>query len=145
VPRKKKKPEGELSDTMIAALKMRRDITWLDGPDDSYLPPPAAAHGEPWAIMWRQNSGLAIVGRGSAKRAIKLGPAGLPDICGIAWPSGRSGEFEIKLPSHTSQLNANQKRMIPLLRAVGAFVAVVRSLPDLNAAVDAWLRGEREP
>ena len=61
--------------------------------------------------------------------------AGIPDV-GLVLPGGQAAFFEIK-PSK-GYLSEEQEEMLPRLEALGALVAVVRSIDDARAAFRAW-------
>lgn len=71
----------------------------------------------------------------------RCGPPGLADLCGCLAPTGRVFMLEIKTG------NAVQSRvqvaMMRVVRGLGGFYAVVRSVDDAEAAYQRAKRGER--
>ena len=84
------------------------------------------------------STGLVMLFRNSVGyddvRRIRYGfGKGSPDLCGILKPSGRFVGFEVKTP--IGRLTADQKLWHAAARAVGGFVAVVRSADEAMAAL----------
>lgn len=80
-------------------------------------------------FAWRNNSGMIAIGEGQARRSIRLGKAGMPDILGVFGPSyttyGRLFGIEVKRPGQKATLL--QQRTLGELASFGAIVFVADS------------------
>lgn len=88
---------------------------------------------------WRNNSGLMAVGKGSARRAISLSPAGSPDIF-VVIGCGRLCGIELKAPG--KKQSPAQVAWQTKAESRGVGYALAYSVDDAMAAVASW---EREP
>lgn len=77
---------------------------------------------------WRNNSGAYAVGEGKARRFIKFGEKGSPDVIGYL-PDGRFMGLEVKKPS--GRVTPEQEEFIALAVNSGALCGVVRSVDDV--------------
>ena len=75
--------------------------------------------------VWRSNSGLIFLGKG--RGAIRLAPAGTPDICGYDH-LGRFVAVECKLPG--KKLRPKQVEWIEEAEACGVRVCVAHSVQE---------------
>ena len=69
-------------------------------------------------------------------------PVGVGDLVGIMWPSGRWVELEVKTGG--ARQTEEQRTRATLIRRMGGFYAVVRSVDDARGAVVRARRGDRE-
>ena len=77
----------------------------------------------------RFNSGAYVVGEGKARRFIRFGFPGCPDILGMI-RGGRMLCIEVKSP--TGKLTDHQERFLDMVRANGGVGFVARSIDDLK-------------
>jgi hypothetical protein len=82
------------------------------------------------ARYWRNNSGAYAVGEGRARRFVRFGEKGSPDVIGYL-PDGRFMGLEVKKPSGCA--TPEQSEFIALATASGALCGVVRSVDDVMA------------
>lgn len=95
----------------------------------------------PGLRIFRNNSGVAI--DGESGRAIRYGLArGSSDLVGILAPTGRIVCLEVKTP--TGRVSREQVMWLQLVRALGGFATVVRSVQDARDAVERARKGESE-
>lgn len=87
-------------------------------------------------LHWRQNSGYAFV----AKRMIKLGQAGLPDIIVVLPPNGHVIGLEVK--AKYGKMRPAQEEFEQKMKAAGGIYRVVRSLEDAKAVINEAKRPE---
>lgn len=82
-------------------------------------------------VIWhsRINSGAYTVGEGTARRFIRFGFPGCPDILGMM-RGGRMLCIEVKSP--TGKLTDDQDRFLGLVIANGGLAFVARSVSDLQ-------------
>jgi hypothetical protein len=88
------------------------------------------SHGIKW---WRMNLG-AVMHQVGGKMIYKKNPLkGFPDIAGVLKRRDRGRFFAIELKTKTGRLSPEQMMWQMELERVGAAVAVVRSIEDLEA------------
>lgn len=88
--------------------------------------------------FWRQNVGKARP-LNSPHQVITYGVPGAADISGIL-ADGRRAELEVKRPGEYQ--SPEQKRFQAMIESLGGFYAVVRSVDEAVAAVEAALAGK---
>lgn len=92
---------------------------------------------DPRVVIWRNSTGVAE----SEGRKMRFGLVrGGSDLIGIVAPRGRFFALEVKAPR--GRVSLEQAQFILLVRRMGGFAAVVRSVQDAQAAVDAAVRGD---
>lgn len=90
-------------------------------------------------VLWRNNTGLAVSSDG---RRTRYGLCvGSSDLVGIVRGSGRFVALEVKTES--GRVSPEQTRFIALVNGAGGYAAVVRSVTQAQAAIDAAARGDR--
>lgn len=72
-------------------------------------------------------------------RPIRTAPNGIADLCGVLAPSGRWFCLEVK--TARGRQSKAQKQFEALIRSMGGFYAVVRSVSDACSALDAARAG----
>lgn len=92
-------------------------------------------------MLFRNNVGLARAMHGDHPIRFGLG-VGSPDLVGILRPSGRLVGFEVK--TVRGRLSAEQRAWHTAARMAGAFVAVVRSATEAEAALTRAIGGASE-
>lgn len=107
--------EHEIQQAILLALGSRRDVR-----------------------VWRNNSGVAY-GKG---RAVRFGVPGQADISGIL-RGGRRLELEVKAPGERP--TKQQTAFGAMIQAFGGVWAVVRSVEEAVAVVDAALASRGPP
>lgn len=80
------------------------------------------------ARYWRNNSGAYAVGEGRARRYVKFGEKGSPDVIGYL-PDGKFFGIEVKRPS--GKPTQEQADFIAQAVATGALCGVCRSVGDV--------------
>lgn len=78
--------------------------------------------------FWRNNTGAYEIGVGRARRYVKFGEKGSPDILGFL-PDGKFFGLEVKKPS--GKLTPEQADFIELAVSTGAMCGVCRSIDDV--------------
>jgi len=84
-------------------------------------------------FFWRQNTGAMAVGEGKARRFVRFGPKGAPDIQGYL-KDGRALFIECK--SRTGRVSPEQQDFINKAKAHGAVAFVARSVADVFDVLD---------
>lgn len=91
---------------------------------------------EPDLVLWRiQPGGLSD----HTGRPIRTAPNGIADLCGILAPTGRWVALEVKTPG--GRQSPAQQQWGRLLRSLGGFYAVVRSVDDARRAIERARKG----
>lgn len=85
------------------------------------------------ADAWRQNTGAMPVGEGKARRFVRFGTPGSPDIHGFL-KGGRALFVEVKRPS--GRVSEAQQAFIDAALAAGCFAMVARSVEELWRALE---------
>ena len=85
------------------------------------------------AAAWRQNTGAMSVGEGKARRFVRFGPPGSPDIHGFL-KDGRALFVEVKRPS--ARVTPEQQAFIDKALAAGCCAMVARSVDEVWRALD---------
>jgi hypothetical protein len=81
--------------------------------------------------VWRQNTGVAMLGR----RAVRFGVPGMPDIFGILAPSGRLIGIECK--AARGQQTKEQVCFQAMMERHGAIYVLAKSVDDVDRALAA--------
>lgn len=85
-------------------------------------------------VLFRNNVGMAEHWDGAAVVRVRYGLApGSADLVGLLAPSGRWFALELKTPS--GRVTPEQTQWLSLVRRMGGFGAVVRSVDEAKAAV----------
>lgn len=90
------------------------------------------------ADAWRQNTGAFAVGEGKARRFVRFGRAGQPDIQGYL-RDGRALYIECKRPK--GRVTPEQQAFIEHAVKNGCVAMVARSVADVWAVLDKQLKG----
>lgn len=85
------------------------------------------------AFFWRQNTGAMAIGEGKAKRFVRYGIKGQPDIQGYL-KDGRALFIECK--SRTGKVTPEQKEFLERAEKHNAVAFVARSVSDVFAVLD---------
>jgi hypothetical protein len=80
-------------------------------------------------FAWRNNSGATVIQTPTARRFIRFGAVGSPDI--IAIKDGKVYGLEVKTP--TGKLSPNQETFRDGMTKAGGIYQVVRSLEEVQA------------
>lgn len=100
----------------------------------------AALGALPDVCLWRNHVGVV---RGEDGRTHRFGLGiGSADLVGVLAPHGRLIALEIKTP--VGRLRPEQRAWLEVVRAMGGFAAVVRSVEEALAAVERARGGARE-
>lgn len=94
-----------------------------------------------YVVMWRNNVGM-LEAEGGHRVRYGLAP-GSSDLVGIVRMHDGLGRFfalEVKTP--IGRVHDDQERWLRLVRAKGGYGAIVRSVEDALAAVEAARRGD---
>lgn len=92
-------------------------------------------------VLFRNNVGVAE--RGGVRRLrFGVGGTGGSDLVGILAPAGRFIALEVK--SKTGRVSEIQETFLSLIRAMGGFACVVRSVSDATAAIERAAHGAVE-
>ena len=92
---------------------------------------------DPRCVLWRNSTGVA----GIDGRKMRFGLVrGGSDLIGIVRGTGRFFALEVK--TATGRIQIEQAQFIDLVRGMGGYAAVVRSVDDAMAALDAADRGD---
>lgn len=83
------------------------------------------------ALLWRNNTGVARFGDARVRYGLGNGGA---DLVGLLRPSGRFFALEVKTPA--TDLSTEQECWHRAVRAVGGFVACVRSVEEAMQALE---------
>lgn len=89
---------------------------------------------------WRNNSGSKVIGEGSARRMLRMSPAGSPDILLVI--RGRLCGLEVK--SATGKQSPSQAAWERKAIYQGVGYAIVRSVGEAKKAIETWT-GKAEP
>lgn len=90
-------------------------------------------------VLWRNHTGAAEVRGHWQKFGLCVGSS---DLVGILGPLGRFFGLEIKTPK--GRLSEDQRLFAALVRRLGGFCSVARSVEEGRAALDRARRGEVE-
>lgn len=91
---------------------------------------------DPRCVLWRNSTGVAE----SEGRKMRFGLVrGGADLIGIVAPRGRFFALEVK--AERGRVSTEQTQFIELVRRMGGFAAVVRSVDEAKAALDAAVAG----
>ncbi len=89
---------------------------------------------DPALVLWRNNVGVAEHWNGRDVQRVRYGLApGSADLVGALAPSGRW--FALELKTADGRVTAEQETWLALVRRMGGFAAVVRSVPEALAAL----------
>jgi hypothetical protein len=88
-------------------------------------------------FAWRNNSGAFVIGKGRARRFVRAGAVGAPDIIGVL-PGGRFLAVECKRPGRRP--TPAQDAFLDRLRQAGALALVIDDVAALDRALAALLR-----
>lgn len=89
---------------------------------------------EPDVCLWRNNCGTAEHWNGRRVERVRYGLCeGSSDLVGVLAPSGRLLALEVK--TATGRPTKEQLAFLALVRRMGGFAAVVRSVDEAMAAV----------
>lgn len=93
-------------------------------------------------VLWRNNVGVGRVGRSNAP--VRFGLAvGSADLVGLVTMSDGTGRFvAMEVKTASGSLSDEQVRWLRLVRGLGGYAVVVRSVEDAMAAVEAARRGD---
>lgn len=91
------------------------------------------------AMHWRQNTGAMAIGEGKARRFVRFGPKGMPDICGFL-TDGRALYIECK--TRTGRVSPEQQEFHDRAKKHGAVAIIARSVADVWQVLDGVLRGQ---
>ncbi len=119
-PLKLKRPEPKESDIQASILRALRVH-------------PAVSH------SWRQNTGAMAIGEGKARRFVRFGPKGMPDICGFL-TDGRALYIECK--TRTGRVSPEQQEFHDKAKKAGCVAIIARSVADVWEVLDGVLRGQ---
>ena len=90
---------------------------------------------DPTLVLWRNNCGVAEHWNGKSVDTVRYGLAnGSADFIGVLQPEGRFVALEIKSPS--GRVTPDQVKWLALVRRMGGFAAVVRSVDEARAAIE---------
>ena len=90
----------------------------------------------PDVVLWRNSSGVTNVDGRVMRFGLGVGSA---DLVGLLAPSGRFLAFEVKSP--LGRTSRDQDLFLELVRRVGGFACVVRSVDDALNAIDRARKG----
>lgn len=85
------------------------------------------------AFFWRQNTGAMAIGEGKARRFVRFGPKGMPDICGFL-TDGRALYIECK--TRTGRVSPEQQEFHDRAKKAGCVAIIARSVGDVWAVLD---------
>lgn len=89
----------------------------------------------PDLVLWRNATGVGEQWDGSKASTLRYGLCiGSSDLIGILSPTGRFVALEVK--TATGRVSDDQERFLALVRRMGGYGAVVRSVADALAAVE---------
>lgn len=92
-------------------------------------------------VLWRNNVGNAEHWNGVEAVRVRYGLApGSADLVGILSPHGRW--FALELKTDVGRVSPDQEKWLSLVRAMGGFACVVRSVDEAKAALVRARRGE---
>jgi hypothetical protein len=83
--------------------------------------------------FWRQNTGAFALGEGKARRFVRFGPKGSPDIHGYL-KDGRALYIEVKRPS--GRVSDDQRAFIENAIKAGCVAFVARSVSEVWKVLD---------
>lgn len=96
---------------------------------------------EPDLVLWRNSTGTTMEYRGGVPRGVAFGLGkGGADLVGILGPHGRFVGIEVK--GECGRLSADQINWASIVRKLGGFAAVVRSVDEARAALERARKGE---
>lgn len=101
----------------------------------------AALGREPDLVLWRLSQGGAVSRAGQTYRA-GLSVNGASDLLGILAPTGRLVALEVK--AARGRVSPDQQMFLDLVRRMGGFAAVVRSVDDARSAISRARTGDSE-
>ncbi len=93
------------------------------------------------AFFWRQNTGAMAIGEGKARRFVRFGPKGMPDICGFL-TDGRALYIECK--TRTGRVSPEQQEFHDKAKRAGCVAIIARSVADVWEVLDGVLRGQKD-
>lgn len=94
-------------------------------------------------VLWRNNVGVAEHWSGREAVRVRYGLApGSADLVGALAPSGRW--FALELKTATGRTTEEQEQWLSLVRRMGGFACVVRSVREARAALDRARSGASE-
>lgn len=85
------------------------------------------------AFFWRQNTGAMAIGEGKARRFVRFGPKGMPDICGFL-TDGRALYVECK--ARTGRVSPEQQEFHDKAKKAGCVAIIARSVADVWLVLD---------
>lgn len=91
------------------------------------------------AFFWRQNTGAMAIGEGKARRFVRFGPKGMPDICGYL-TDGRALYIECK--TRTGRISPEQQEFHDRAKKAGCVAIFARSVSDVFQVLDGVMRGQ---
>ena len=93
-------------------------------------------------VLWRNNVGVGRVGHSNAP--VRFGLAlGSADLVGLVrMPDGRGRFIAIEIKTNQGRISPEQSRWLALVRGLGGYAVVARSVEDAVAAVEAARRGD---
>jgi hypothetical protein len=98
---------------------------------------------DPTLVLWRNNVGIAEHWNGKGVDTVRYGLApGSADFVGVLLPAGRFIALEIKSP--TGRATPEQVNWLALVRRMGGFAAIVRSVDEARAAIERARGGASE-
>lgn len=98
---------------------------------------------DPTLVLWRNNVGIAEHWNGQSVDTVRYGLApGSADFIGVLLPAGRFIALEIKSP--TGRATPEQVNWLALVRRMGGFAAIVRSVDEARAAIERARGGASE-
>jgi hypothetical protein len=98
---------------------------------------------DPTLVLWRNNVGIAEHWNGKSVDTVRYGLApGSADFIGVLKPEGRFVALEIKSP--TGRATPDQVTWLALVRRMGGFAAIVRSVDEARAAIERARGGASE-
>lgn len=93
---------------------------------------------DPTIVLWRNNCGVAEHWNGKSVDTVRYGLAnGSADFIGVLKTSETSGRFvALEIKSATGRVTPDQVTWLALVRRMGGFAAVVRSVDEARAAIE---------
>lgn len=94
-------------------------------------------------VLWRNNVGVAEHWNGTEVQRVRYGlAAGSSDLVGVLAPQGRW--FALELKTASGRVSPEQSQWLALVRLMGGFACVVRSVDEAKAALVRARGGARE-
>jgi hypothetical protein len=93
-------------------------------------------------VLFRNNSGVAFQRHGEREDVVRYGVGGNggADLLGILAPTGRWIALELK--NESGRASKEQEQFLALIRRMGGFGAVVRSIDEARSALERARRGD---